>query len=319
MSLAALQTALEKSSPGHVFAKASLAERVAYRIGGPADLLLETSSEQEIRGALKLAHEHQVPVTILGNGTNILIRDGGIRGLVIYMGQGAPGTGLDHGVTVENEDDKSILLHVPAHCSKARLLELAIEKTWGGLEFSAGIPGSIGGAVFMNAGTKWGSYGEVIESVRLYSEKLGFFEKKNSEMGFKYRGHGEGLLDGSTVVISVKMRLSKQKTQAEIRALVDEILTYRGARQPLELPNCGSVFKNPENSPRGSGRLIEASGLKGFQIGQAQVSLKHANFILNRGGATAQDVEKLIRHIQSEVFRQQQIQIETEVIILGEK
>jgi UDP-N-acetylmuramate dehydrogenase len=170
----------------------------------------------------------------------------------------------------------------------------------------------------MNAGTKWGSYAEVIETVRFYSVQKGHYEKSCEEMGFKYRGHGEGLLDGRTAVLSADIKLRKDKPREEIRALVDEILRYRGARQPLELPNCGSVFKNPPDSERGAGRLIEASGLKGLRVGQAQVSLKHANFILNLGGAKAAHVEELIARVQEEVFRQQGVRLEREVIYLGE-
>lgn len=304
---------------GTLFENAPLSERVAYKIGGPADLLLETSFEEDFKIALEAAARHKVPVTLLGNGTNLLVRDGGIRGLVVYLGQMAPGSGLEDGIAVLSRQGDEMRIRVPAHCSKARLLEKALEESWSGLEFSAGIPGSIGGAVYMNAGTKWGSYGPIIESVRLYSHAQGFFEKSGSEMGFKYRGHGEGLLDGSTLVISVVMKLGTDKNQSEIRALVDEILTYRGGKQPLELPNCGSVFKNPENSTLGAGRLIEACGLKGSKVGGAQISLKHANFILNTGGATAHDVETLIERVQAEVLAQKGVRLEREVIILGDK
>ncbi|MBS1984723.1 MAG: UDP-N-acetylmuramate dehydrogenase [Bdellovibrionales bacterium] len=293
-----------------------LAPWVAYRVGGPADLLLESSQENEIVFALEQARHHQLPVTLLGNGTNLLVRDGGLRGLVIYMGQRSHG--LDDGIQVYEETADFVRLHVPAHCAKARLLEYALENAYSGLEFSAGIPGSIGGAVYMNAGTKWGAYNEVIETVRLYSPSKGIFEKSVADMGFTYRGHGEGVLDGETVVLSVVIKLRRDKRAAQIRALVDEILTYRGSKQPLELPNCGSVFKNPANSELGAGRLIEACGLKGKRVGDAQVSLKHANFILNLGKARAADIEALIREIQRTVLEVKGVALETEVIMMGE-
>jgi UDP-N-acetylmuramate dehydrogenase len=176
----------------------------------------------------------------------------------------------------------------------------------------------MGGAVWMNAGTKWGSYSDVIQSVRFVHPEKGIFEKNLSELGLKYRGHGEGLMDHETAILSVDIKLLKNKSPADSRKLVDEILAYRGARQPLEFPNCGSVFKNPQNSEKGSGRLIEAAELKGKQIGQAMISPKHANFILNLGAAKSSDVEALIRLCQEKVLEKFKISLEPEVIILGQ-
>jgi UDP-N-acetylmuramate dehydrogenase len=290
-----------------------LADYVAFRVGGPAEYLLEPHDEEEIRKAVDAALQAGIPITIVGAGTNLLVRDKGVRGLVIYLGAGLPGE-----LQVLNETPNEVWVRAPSHWPKASLLDYAVEQTWAGLEFSAGIPGTLGGAVFMNAGTKWGSYGEVIERVRLYKPGLGFVEKTREEMGFKYRGHGEGLLEPGTVVISADLKLSKTKAVHEIRALIDEILAYRGGKQPLELPNCGSVFKNPPGSALGAGRLIEACQLKGLRVGDAMISKKHANFILNLGQAKAADIEALIRHVQATVLKEKQIALETEVIVLGE-
>jgi UDP-N-acetylmuramate dehydrogenase len=301
---------------GKVRRDAPLADYVAYGIGGPADVLLEPEGEADVRRAIELAQQSRAPLTVLGNGTNLLVRDGGIRGLVLFMGQRRAHESLDDGIETLEAHGGTVLLRAPARCAKARLLDFALTHAYAGLEFSAGIPGSLGGAVFMNAGTKWGSYGDVIEKVRFFNPTQGFFEKSGPELGFRYRGHGEGLLDGRTVVLSVELRL-RQGTVAEIRAKVDEILTYRGGKQPLELRNCGSVFKNPAGSELGAGRLIEACGLKGHTVGGAQVSTKHANFILNLGQARAADVELLIAEIQRIVQERKGIALETEVIILG--
>jgi UDP-N-acetylmuramate dehydrogenase len=298
---------------GRVRERQPLADLAYYRIGGPADFLVEPEGEEDVVKVMELAAREGVPLTLLGSGTNLLIRDGGIRGVVLYLG---PGRACLPKLLADEVD--FVRLRVPAWMPKAELLDVALQKAWAGLEFSAGIPGTLGGAVFMNAGTKWGSYAEVIETVRFYSVEKGHYEKTCEEMGFKYRGHGEGLLDGRTAVLSVDLKLRKDKSREEIRALVDEILCYRGARQPLELPNCGSVFKNPASSERGAGRLIEAAQLKGLRVGQAQVSLKHANFILNLGGAKAADVEALIARVQDEVLKQQGVQLEREVIYLGD-
>lgn len=314
----ALVDYLRSHTKGRLLEHEPLSRWTAYGIGGPADALFEPANEDELCVALEAATKYNVPITSLGNGTNLLVRDGGVRGLVVYLAQRGRRDGLDEGIDVIEETDTSALVRVSSRCAKARLLDFALDRGFAGLEFSAGIPGSLGGAVFMNAGTKWGSYGDVIERVHFFKPGDGRFTKTSAEIGFKYRGHGEGLLSGGTVVLAVEVRLSKTKPKAEIRALVDEILGYRGGKQPLELPNCGSVFKNPANSALGAGRLIEACGLKGKTVGGAQVSLKHANFILNLGGATSNDVETLIREVQAVVFAQRGVALETEVIVLGE-
>ena len=299
---------------GRVREAVVLKDYLAYRIGGPADIFVEPASDLDIQKTVEYCTEQKLPLTIIGSGTNLLVRDGGIRGVVLFLGAGLPGE-----CETLSQDAASILIRVPAHWPKARLLDWALERNFAGLEFSAGIPGTIGGAVWMNAGTKWGSYSDVIERVKFFKPAVGFFEKSRDEMAFKYRGHGEGLLDANTAIVSVELKLSKTKPGAEIRGLVDEILTYRGGKQPLELPNCGSVFKNPENSERGAGRLIEAAGLKGLREGNAMVSLRHANFILNLGNATGHDVETLIAKVQATVVEKFGIALEREVIFLGER
>ena len=185
-----------------------------------------------------------------------------------------------------------------------------------GLEFSAGIPGTMGGAICMNAGTKWGSYSDVVEEVTFFSSKNGYFNKKANELSFKYRGLGTRILDEETIVQKVTMRLKKSNGLDKSRALVDEILTYRGRRQPLEYPNCGSVFKNPPAPQRGAGRLIEACGLKGLTVGEAQISNKHANFILNLGNAKSSDVKELIEKAREQVLRKFSVNLEPEVKLL---
>jgi UDP-N-acetylmuramate dehydrogenase len=239
-----------------------------------------------------------------------------LPGLSVFMG---PTQSLRPQVL--SEDDRSVRVRVRAEDAKADVLDWAMDRRLVGLEFSAGIPGTMGGAVYMNAGTKWGSYGEVIEGVHLFSLSQGRLYKKAEEMGFKYRGHGEGLMSDGAVVTFVDLKLRKASDPVEFensRSKVDEILIYRGTRQPLDYPSCGSVFKNPENSPRGAGRLIEASGLKGLRRGQAMVSLKHANFILNLGGAKAADVNGLIEDIRDRVEKDHGIRLDPEVVRLGD-
>ncbi|MEO5667245.1 MAG: UDP-N-acetylmuramate dehydrogenase [Bdellovibrionota bacterium] len=285
----------------------------AYTVGGSADILFSPQGEDELIEGLDWAYSNVLPTFVLGSGTNLLIRDGGVRGLVVYLG---PQTRSWHLRVIERDAD-SLLVRVPGAFSKAELLEWSLENGCEGLEFSAGIPGTMGGAVFMNAGTRWGSYANVIESVRIWVPGEGPVEKNVADMGFRYRGHGDGALAHWSVVLTADLRLKISKDPEASRSLVDRILSYRGSRQALERPSCGSVFKNPENSTRGAGRLIESAALKGTRRGGAQLSTKHANFLLNRGNATAADIEELILFTQRRVKEEFGIQLEPEVIVVG--
>jgi UDP-N-acetylmuramate dehydrogenase len=311
-----MKESLFKNFRGQVFKNKDLSKVAAYKIGGKAKFFLVPDKDEDVEEILKVSNERSIPLFILGSGTNLLISDKGFEGIVLWMGPRV-GEVLSKSIKVIKEDSKEIILRVPAHFSKAKLLDFSLQKKWSGLEFSAGIPGSLGGAVYMNAGTKWGSYGEIIETVDFVSASRGRFTKTAKEIGFRYRGHGEGLLDGSTLVSSVTIKLNKTTPAEKIFATVDEIYSYRGLRQPLELPNCGSVFKNPPHSEKGAGRLIEAAKLKGSRVGGAEVSLKHANFILNTGSAKAQHVYSLIQKIQNKVYAQFSLKLEPEVIFLG--
>lgn len=300
---------------GKILENEKLAPLVAYQIGGPAEILLVPNDEKDIEYAVKVCRENSIPLTVIGAGSNLLIRDRGILGAVLFLGPNF----IHASIKKVSEDENSVLLEIPSFASKSSLIDYSLKHNLSGAEFSAGIPGTLGGAVYMNAGTKWGSYSEIIEKVKFYQFEKGFFEKPINELGLKYRGHGEGLFTDGTIVVSVYVRLKKEKSIDPVKSKIDEILEYRGGKQPLELPNCGSVFKNPENSRRGAGRLIEAANLKGTVIGAAQVSLKHANFILNLGGASSEDVEALIKLIQVKIKEDFGISLETEVIVLGEK
>jgi UDP-N-acetylmuramate dehydrogenase len=302
---------LKKILSAGVRESVALAPYATYRIGGAADVLVEAPSELELIRALQYVHKSGISFFILGSGSNLLIDDRGFRGVVFNLGPSLPAH-----IEVRREDDEHVWIRVPAWYSKAQLLADALDRSWAGLEFSAGIPGTLGGAVYMNAGTKWGAYADVIESVRLYHVQQGVIEKTAAEMGFRYRGHGEASLGRESIVLSVDLKLVKRAQMQTSKDLVQEILAYRGDKQPLERPNCGSVFKNPENSERGAGRLIEAAGLKRHRIGGAMISDKHANFILNVDHASSADIKSLIALVQAEVEKQFSIALEREVIFV---
>jgi UDP-N-acetylmuramate dehydrogenase len=278
----------------------SLKKHITFRIGGPADYFCAPKTAEEIREALRFARERRQPVAVLGAGSNLLVLDEGVRGVVIKLGRGLNWIRVSDG-----------RVEVGAGVLLPRLIRFLSQKGLGGLEFLTGIPGSVGGAVVMNAGA-WGKeIGRYVEQVRVLDragrEKI--FKKRR--LGFSYR---RSMLQGSRWILTeVVFRLRKKKKRA-IQKQIREYLSKRKSAQPLGIPNCGSVFKNPRGDF--AGRLIEEAGCKGMRIGDAQVSVKHANFIVNLGDARAKDVIKLMTSVQRSVRDKFKILLEPEIKIM---
>lgn len=282
-----------------------LAPYLAYRVGGPAEVLLFPKTESELDWISAFSKSWKLPITVIGTGTNLLVRDEGIRGLVLSL--------RDSFDQIEKRTSgDSTLVRCGGGVGKPQFLEWAIQQSLTGLEFSAGVPGTIGGGIFMNAGTKYGSYGDILRELRLYDFKTGARQFKTTTAQFGYR---EQQVVKDTLVLWAEFEL-KPGDKGAVRREVERIIEERAAKQPLDFPSCGSTFKNPEGYS--AGRLIEKAGLKGRTVGGAEISLKHANFILNKGNARASDILSLISLIKSEVFAQFGVQLECEVIILGE-
>lgn len=278
---------------------------LAYGIGGPADILVFPRCTSDLLHLSALCADFDLPVTIVGTGTNLLVADEGLRGVVVSLLHAFQQT------EVLRSESGSLLVKTGAGVKKADLLEWAIGQGFAGLEFSAGVPGTLGGGVFMNAGTKYGCYADILERLELFDFKTGLRTVERKDLYFGYRETGVG----DSIVVSLELRLKKGDSAA-LRTEVDRIIQERAEKQPLDYPSCGSTFKNPP-SGLSAGRLIERAGLKGTRVGGAEVSLKHANFILNKGGAKARDILALIDIIKKQVFSQFQVQLECEVIILG--
>lgn len=285
-----------------------LAPYLAYRVGGPAECLVFPANEEELLWISEFSQKTNRQITIIGNGTNLLVSDRGIRGITISLLKAFQAISLER----ETSPD-TVWVRSGGGVEKSKLLEWAILQGLTGLEFSSGVPGTIGGGIFMNAGTKYGCYGDILRSLRLFDFSQGVRELSRHEAHFGYR---EQTAVKGTLVTSVVFEL-KRADSLTIRAEVERIIAERAEKQPLDYPSCGSTFKNP---PEGlsAGRLIERAGLKGLSVGGAEVSTKHANFILNKGNATAEDIITLIRLIKAKVKETFQVQLECEVIILGE-
>lgn len=272
------------------------------KTGGPADVLAFPESGKEAEELVLYCRNHDIPWLVLGNASNLIVRDGGIRGLVIML------LSMDQIQVTEN------MVEVQ---SGARLIDTsyaALEASLTGLEFSCGIPGSVGGAVFMNAGAYGGEIKDAFDSCDVLMPDGSIRTFSNQEMEFSYRHSIIQVRHG--VILNARFALQKGQYHF-IKEHMDELTYLRESKQPLEYPSCGSVFKRPPG--HFTGQLIQEAGLQGLQWGGAQVSNKHAGFIINLDGATATDYVELITHIQDVIKEKFDVDLQTEVRIIGEE
>ncbi|MDD2220352.1 MAG: UDP-N-acetylmuramate dehydrogenase [Clostridia bacterium] len=274
----------------------------SWKVGGPADALLYATCEEDILRVLRFTYAEKIPLQVIGNGSNLLVGDGGIRGLVLEISD-----------KFSHCEWSGQSVTVQAGAMLAAVAKEACEHNLTGLEFAGGIPGTIGGALIMNAGAFGGNIGPLVTKVEL-AEYTG--KKKvllAEDLSFAYRNSNLASFKG--VILSVSLAL-QAGDGSKSRAALQEHLAYRAAMQPLEYPSCGSVFRNPEGDH--AGRLIEISSLRGKQIGGAQVSDKHGNFIVNRGGAKASDIRQLMAEVADTVEKLHGVRLQPEVRMIGE-
>ena len=277
-----------------------LARHTTFRVGGPADVLFLPESAEELRRAMELAREAGEDCLVIGNGSNLLVRDGGVRGLVIKL------AGPMSGVSVEGT-----AIRAQAGASLSQVSRAALQASLTGLEFASGIPGSLGGALAMNAGAYGGELSQVVrEAMVLMDGRVQTLSREELAMGYRTTR----VLREGGIVLSAVLDL-KEGDASQIAETMDELNRRRREKQPLSFPSAGSTFKRPEGYFAGA--LIEQAGLKGYAIGGAQVSEKHAGFLINRGGATASDLLRLIEYVQERVYAQSGVRLETEVRICG--
>lgn len=280
-----------------------MAELTTFRLGGPVDALAEPETPEELAAVVEFLEQAEVPWMVLGLGSNLIVKDGGIRGAVIRLGK--PFARLE--MTREG------LVLAGAAISLSDLSKEVGEAGLSGMEFAVGIPGSLGGAVFMNAGAYDGEMSQVVRGVDAYVTGHGLVSYQGDELCFGYRQ--SCLQAGKRIALAVRLQLIPGDKDAVLAKMADLTLR-RETKQPLEMASAGSVFKRP--SGYFAGGLIEGAGLKGFRIGGAQVSPKHAGFIVNTGDATAKDVLQLIETVQKRVYEHSGQWLETEVRVVGE-
>ena len=279
-----------------------LSEYVNFKVGGPADILLIPNSKEQVIKSIKICKENNIPFYLIGNGSNILVRDGGFRGVVLSLKN-------VKNIYVDGEK-------IEAECGVMlkEVSDKAIENSLTGFEFACGIPGTIGGAVFMNAGAYDGEISKVIESAAVIDENCNIIRLSREELDFGYRS--SLVMKKGYTVLSAVFKLEKGQVKT-IKELIEDLTNKRESKQPLEYPSAGSTFKRPTGYF--AGKLIQDAGLKGYSIGGAAVSEKHSGFVINKGNATAKDITDLIKHIQDEVKKQFGVDLHPEVRIIGEE
>lgn len=287
---------------GKILFDEPMKNHTSFKIGGPADVLIIPEREEEIVNAIRFCRENQIKYFIMGNGSNLLVKDTGIRGVVIKVANGF---------------DRIEVIGERVICQSGALLskvaKYALKHSLTGFEFASGIPGTIGGAIAMNAGAYGGEMKDVVSKVKAIDRNNNIVELTNADMNFRYRG--SLVSDENLIVLGVELNLQKGD-YSSIEAKMKDLTERRVSKQPLEYPSAGSTFKRPEGYF--AGKLIEDAGLRGVRYGDAQVSEKHCGFVINVGEATFDHVITLIRMIQKVVYDKFNVKLEPEVKIIGD-
>lgn len=301
MISATVVKALESFLPTeNIFLNEPMSKHTTFRIGGNADCLLQIENAEQLSKVKNYLRKLEMPYFVLGNGSNLLVSDEGYRGVILAVAEKMSE------VTVEGN---TIIAQAGAPMSK--IARVALENGLTGFEFASGIPGTIGGGVVMNAGAYDGELKQVVTYVKVVDAEGNFLELDNDDMEFGYRT--SAIKHSGFTAVEVRICLQPGDAEA-IKTKMDELAAKRREKQPLDFPSAGSTFKRPEG--HFAGALIMNAGLRGYQIGGAQVSEKHCGFVINKGGATAEDVEAVIAHVQEEVKEKFGVDLEPEVIVL---
>ncbi len=289
----------------NLFIDEPMSKHTSFRIGGIADYFVKINSVEELKSVLEFANKNKLPFTIIGNGTNLLVREAGIRGLVLKINFN------DFKIKKVSDD---ILITAESGMSLASLSSIALKEEIQGLEFLSGIPGTVGGAIRMNAG----AYGSEIKDFVVKSRVMTYDGKiktlQLSEHQFEYRNSVFSKMN--CIIIDTTLKV-KKGNKDDIKAKIDELSESRRKSQPLEYPNAGSTFKRKEGVI--TAKLIDECGLKGYSVGDAEVSTKHAGFVINKGKATAEDVLSVVNHIKEVIKEKYNIDLDLEILVLGEE
>lgn len=294
---------LIRQNVGKVEPDEPLARHTTWRIGGPADAWIEVKNQEGMRKTLEILNLYEIPWKVLGKGSNLLVSDKGFRGAILSIENAYKSISIRH-----------TTIRVGAGFSMIRMANLAAKHGLTGLEFAGGIPGTVGGAVYMNAGAHGSDISNILVEADLILPNGDFTIWKKADFQFRYRS--SNLQKTSGILLAVEFRLE----EGERKKIAEKMAAFKDRRrktQPYQLPCAGSVFRNPEGNF--AGKLIEELGLKGFRIGDAQISAIHANFIVNLGHATAKDVLAVMEHVQEKIYQAYHIEMVPEVELFGER
>lgn len=289
------------TNPVNIKENEPMKAHTSFKVGGPVDYMIYPNSFDEVKDIVKLCKEYEIPYYIIGNGSNLLVKDGGVRGVVIKLSK-------LNSISVDGD-------YIKADCGASlfKVACMALENSLAGFEFASGIPGSVGGALTMNAGAYNGEMCHVVYKTLVLDDKGEYKELYLDNLQLSYRN--SIILKNNYVVLQVIYKLKPGDKEA-IKSRIDDLARRRKEKQPLEYPSAGSTFKRPEGYY--AAKLIEDTGLKGKAVGDAEVSKKHSGFIINKGKASASDILDLIKIVQEEVKQKYNIELSTEVRIIGE-
>lgn len=282
-----------------------MSKHTSFKVGGKADIFIKINDIQDLKYILDFTKKNNIPLTIIGNGSNVLVKDNGIRGITIYLN-------FDD-IQIDEKQNGEVIVTVGSGVKLAMLAVILQKKGIAGFEFASGIPGTIGGAIRMNAGAYGKEMKEVVENVTYIDEEGNKHKLENEQMDFSYR-HSR-FKEKQEIIIEAQLKFQKEDAE-KIKERMDEYRKARMEKQPIDMPSAGSTFKRGTNYI--SAKLIDDAGLKGYEIGGAQVSEKHAGFIVNKGNATAQDILDLIDYVIKVVYEKFGKILELEVEVIGE-
>ncbi|MGO4988516.1 UDP-N-acetylmuramate dehydrogenase [Gallicola sp. Sow4_E12] len=293
----------ENGNYGEVRFSEEMKNHTTFEIGGPCDVMIIPENKEQVLNTLKTIKEHDFSYMVIGNGSNLLVSDQGLRMVIIKLGEAFS--------QIKIEGEK---VYAQAGAELAEVAKASIEEGLAGMEYVSGIPGNIGGAITMNAGAYGGEMKDIVGTVTCLGQDLEIRTYTNEDMHFSYR-HSR-VQEENLIVLEVELALEKGN-QEEIDELYHSLTQRREEKQPLEYASAGSTFKRPEGYY--AGKLIDDAGLRGYKHNNAMVSEKHCGFVINTGGAACDDVLYIIRHIQKEIYDKYRVKLQTEVKILGEE
>ena len=286
-------------SKDKIFTNETMSKHTSFKIGGPAEIFVKINNVEELKLIIKISKQAEVPITVVGNGSNLLVSDDGIRGIVLKIE-------FD-----KIEIEESGKLKVGSGVKLAFLAQKCLKEKLEGFEFASGIPGTIGGAIRMNAGAHGSEMKDIVKKITCMTRDGKIQVISNEEAKFEYRN--SIFSQNDYIILEAEIQL-REGNPEEIRSKMDEYATYRKEKQPIEYPSAGSTFKRGNDFI--TAKLIDECGLKGYQIGGAQVSEKHAGFIINKGNATAEDVKQLMKYVEEQVYNKFGKKIEPEIEII---